>query len=393
MLRDDEQIDITRRYGLRALGYATFALATTGMVPSLDKYLISQAKAADDAEYKLRFGTVINPKGDAFLQSGMYHLAKTIEEKSDGRISVQLIDAGQACAEVTCAQKVANGVLDMGSASSTNLGAVAQYSHAIDWPFLWESREQVFDFLFSPDSEKLYRSVLRDRYGIEVLHYYGDLRSVFMGEKYAGAEEIRTPDALSGAKFRISPSEMFQIASKSLGMSPIPLAWVETLEGMKSGVVDAMETGPSAAAGWGMTKVSAQAIDLNFSPFVCPAFVSSRSFEKLPDDMKEVVYESAWEAQKLAYEEGAVANNKIVGSGPDPDPESNYQMLKIKDIRLTPDERAAFVEQAGVEANLDDYASVRAGLDGIAGYDVYGAIKEAAEARKGKSIELAKWWT
>ena len=44
-------------------------------------------------------------------------------------------------------------------------------------------------------------------------------------------------------------------------MSPVPLAWTETLEGMKSGVVDGMETWGGAAAGFRMTKVTAQALE------------------------------------------------------------------------------------------------------------------------------------
>jgi hypothetical protein len=187
-------------------------------------------------------------------------------------------------------------------------------------------------------------------------------------------------------------SETFQNFTQSLGMNPIPLAWVETLEGMKSGVVDAMETFPSAAAGYGMTAVSAQAVDINFSPGVCPAFVSSASFDKLPDRLKEVVYEASWEAQKVAYEAGEVANNLIVGSGSDPAVDSNYQKLPMKDVRLTDAERAVFADVGGVEANMDLYGKMRSGMDKIAGFDVFGEMKEQADALAGKPIDMQKWW-
>ena len=391
-LTENEKVDITRRYGLMALGYAAAGVAVTGLLPNVGKYVIGQAHAATSAAHTLRFGTLISEKTDAFLESGIYHLATAIQEKSDGEIMVQLIDKGQACAENTCAQKVANGVLDMGTASSTNLSSVLAYSNAIDWPMLWRGRTEIFNYLLSPESEKSYRGVLRSAYGVEMLSYYGDMRSIYMGLKYNGRDEIRTPDALKGAKIRISVSEMFQNFTQSLGMNPIPLAWVETLEGMKSGVVDAMETFPSAAAGYGMTAVSAQAVDINFSPGVCPAFISSVSFDKLPDRLKEIVYEASWEAQKVAYEAGEVANNLIVGSGSDPAANSNYQKLPMKDVRLTDAERAIFADVGGVEANMDLYGRMRSGMDKIAGFDVFGEMKEQADRLAGKPIDMQKWW-
>lgn len=391
-LTENEKVDISRRYGLMALGYAAAGVAATGLMPNLGKYVVGQAHASTTAKHSLRFGTLISEKADSFLESGVYHLATAIQEKSDGEIAIQLIDKGQACAENTCAQKVANGVLDMGTASSTNLSSVLAYSNAIDWPMLWAGRTEIFNYLFSPDSEKSYRGVLRSAYGVEMLSYYGDMRSIYMGLKYSDLDEIRTPDALKGAKIRISVSEMFQNFTQSLGMNPIPLAWVETLEGMKSGVVDAMETFPSAAAGYGMTAVSAQAVDINFSPGVCPVFVSSASFDKLPDRLKEVVYEASWEAQKVAYEAGEVANNLIVGSGSDPAVDSNYQKLPMKDVRLTDAERAVFADVGGVEANMDLYGKMRSGMDKIAGFDVFGEMKEQADALAGKPIDMQKWW-
>ena len=89
-LNQTEEIDITRRYGIKALGYAAVAVASTGFIPNLDKYVLSEANAASSAKFKLRFGTIIAPKADRYLASGMYHLAKAIQEKSDGEVSVQL---------------------------------------------------------------------------------------------------------------------------------------------------------------------------------------------------------------------------------------------------------------------------------------------------------------
>ncbi|MGA1020763.1 MAG: hypothetical protein ACO3TT_09630, partial [Candidatus Puniceispirillales bacterium] len=110
ILTHEENIQISRRFGLKVLGYASVTLATTGLMPDLVKFAVSDAKAATSAKHKLRFGTIVAPKADRYLATGFYHLAKAIEEKSDGEISVQMLDKAQVCAETACAQKVSTGV-------------------------------------------------------------------------------------------------------------------------------------------------------------------------------------------------------------------------------------------------------------------------------------------
>lgn len=388
-----EQVDIARRFGLKALLFATATGVTGGIVPGLSDFVTREARAQGKAKYRLRFGaSVISPANEAHLRTGVYDFVKLVEAKSGGEVAIQVIDKAQGCAETTCGERVINNVLHIGSSSPQNLGAVMPYAIALDWPFLWRDRTEYLNFLYSKDSNRLYRDVMRKAYNIVPLYGSGEMRNVMMGLKYSGKPAIVGPAGLQGAKIRITNSEMISGFAQSMKMNPIPLAWTELLEGLKSGVVDAAETWPGAAVGFGMQSVLAQDVGVEFSPGFEMVFMSARTFDRFPDKIKTVFMEAAHETMRTAYHGVTEAQNKLVGNGDDPAPDSVYAKSNIKHSRLTDAQREEFRAIGSVDRNAQIYAGTRKKLDQIAGFDVYGAMKDSAAKLAGKPLQPAKWW-
>jgi len=389
-------LQTTARYGLKAGAFAATTVAATGMMPSISKFLIRDAKASETAKYRLRFGaSVINDNNERHLQTALYKFVEYAENMSDGEINIQLIDQGQACAEPVCAQMVSGGVLDIGVSSAQNAAAVIPYMQALDWPFLWRDRATLFNLFHDPSMNPVFRDVLRNRYNMETLYSGCELRSIFMGMRYADRPDIRTPEGLRDIKLRITNSTMIQNFAESLDMNPIPLAWVETLEGMKSGVVDGMESWPSAASGFGMTKVTTQVVDLKFGPGNVVIFMSARSFDRLPERLQEMMREAARQASADSFAAVTEAQDKVVGNGANPGPESEYVQLEgqLRNIRLTEEEMDAFRHLGSVEQNPNRYARIRSQLDDIAGVDVFGMCQDFEKKNRGKPFNPTSWWT
>lgn len=384
---------ISADYGTKAALFA--AVAGTTSATLISQFAARDAQAAKKAKYTIRHGvSVVNPKNEEFLQTRAYDLAKWIEEGSDGEIAVQILDSGQACAENQCVERVGAGVLDMGNSSAQNAAAVIYHAQALDWPFLWRDPQSLLNLLHDPAMNPVYRDVWREKYGVEFLYCTNELRDIFMGLKYSDLPEVRHPDGLKGRKLRITNSTMIQNFAESLGMSPVPLAWTETLEGMKSGVVDGMETWGGAAASFGMTKVTAQVLELDFCPGTGSCFMNLRAMERMPERLQDVVRESSRRASEESYHNLLVALNTVTGAGPNPTPESNYVQLKdtMRHVRLTEDEMDAFRERGSVERNGEIYSGIRKELDSLAGLDVFGAIAEFEEKVRGKPLNPQKWW-
>lgn len=388
-----DQVNIARRYGLKAALFATAAGVTGGIVPGLSDFVVKEVRAQEKAKYRLRFGaSVMTPTNEPLVRSGLYDFVRLVEERSGGEVAIQVIDKSQGCAETTCGERVANNVFHIGSSSPQNLGAVMPYSIALDWPFLWDDRTEYINFLFSKDSNRLYRDVMRKAYNIVPLYGSGEMRDVMMGLKYSDKPAIVSPAGLQGAKIRITNSEMISGFAQSMKMNPIPLAWTELLEGLKSGVVDAAETWPGAAVGFGMQSVLSQDIGLKFSPGFSLIFISARTYDKFPDKIKTVFMEAAHEAMRITYDGVGQTQDKLVGNGPNPAADSAYTRSNIKYNRLTQSQRDEFRAIGSVDRNPQIYDATRKKLDQIAGFDVYGAMKEAAARFAGKPLQPAKWW-
>lgn len=389
-----EMMGITAKYGAKAALYAAFCQLTLGFVPSLSKYVMNDAKAAEGAKYKLRYGaTVISKANEPRFQTKAYRFVELVEQMSEGEVSIQVLDARSACAEPNCGTRVANGVLDMGNSSAQNLAAVMPYSIALDFTYLWKDRTGFYNMLFSKESERLYRGVFRSRYGIEPLFGNGDIRGLFMGLKYKDEPPIRSPEQLKGAKLRITNSEPIRAFGRGIGMNPIPLAFVETLEGLKSGIVDAAEIWAAPATMAGMHKVCSQWLALDFCPGFELCFIASRVFDEFPDRIKEIFYEAAWQAMKEGYTGVLEANNKLVGVGPDPAPDSDFISAGIKNVRFTQEELEPFKDLSAADRRPELYSDIRKKLDKLAGLDIFGALQEYEARISGKPLIPEKWWT
>lgn len=384
---------ISKDYGTKAAVFAAVTGTASGTL--LSRYTARDAQAAKRAKYKIRFGaSAVNPKNEQFIQTQIYDFANWIQDGSDGEISVQVIDSTQACAENQCVERVGAGVLEMGGSSAQNAAAVIYYAQALDWPFLWRDPQSLLNLLHDPAMNKVYRDVWRNRYGIEFLYCTNEMRDIYMGLKYSDLPEVRHPDQLKDRKLRITNSAMIRNFATSLGMSPVPLAWTETLEGMKSGVVDGMETLGGAAAGFGMTRVTAQVVELDFCPGMNSVFINAGAMDRMPARLQDVIREAARRASAQSHEKLAEAMNTVIGSGPNPTPDSNYMQLKnsLRHVRLSEEEMDVFRERGAVERNSAIYGDIRKELDSLAGLDVFGAIAEFERKARGQPLNAQKWW-
>lgn len=387
-----ELFTIASRYGTKA---ALFAAATgSGLgAAAFGNFLARDAHAQAKAKYRFRFGgSTINRKNDRYLQTGLYQFIDYVEKGTNGEVNIQLLESGGACVEPSCGEKVANGVLDLGTSSSQNLGSVFPYSIALDFPFLWRDRTEVQNMFYAPEMNKVYRDVWRKHYGVELFYASGEMREVFLGQKFKDSADVRTPAQMKGYKIRITNSDMIRAFAQSIGMNPIPLAWTETLEGMKSGVVDCMETWPAAASGFGMTRVATQEVKLDFCPGMVVVFMNARKFQPLPDKIKEVFYDAGYKAMKDGYDGVTFAQEKVVGNGPKRDPKSDYGEHNFNQVKLTAAEMEAFRARGDVKEQAAIFDPIRKKLDGLAGLDVYGALKEFADKSQGKPLTPQKWW-
>ncbi|MCV0370196.1 TRAP transporter substrate-binding protein [Filomicrobium sp.] len=384
-------IGLAGKYGLRAVLGAAAISSATGVLPVTS--LLSSVARAQSPKYKIRFGAgIMSRLNEPHFATGLYKFVSLAEEMTDGSVRFEVVDSSQSCSEATCGERVLSGVIDIGSSSPQNLGTVMPYSIAMDFPFLWQGREGYINFFYSKDSNRLYRDVMRRRYDIEPLWVSGEMRNILLGLKFKNKSAITEPADFKQAKIRITNSVMIANFIRSIGSNPIPLAWTETLEGLKSGVVDGAETWPGAATGFGMHNVVSHDVPLEFCVGCEMIFMSRKALMKLPTDIQEKILEAAYQAMQHGYEAVGVAKNKHIGNGPNPEPTSAYMEAGIKLAPLSETVLAQYKELANVEKNSVIWSSARSGLDRDSGFDTFAAMTEVAAKYNGKQHSPQRWW-
>lgn len=294
---------MTRLWSSARTKIAASLIAVAGMGATME------AMAAD---FNWRF-TNLYSRGTAF--GDVYQsFADKIEADSNGRIKINMLYAGEGVDTTGIIGATKSGLLDM--------AAPFQPMHAGEIPFgvvevgLPGSDGSLED-LNALFHEKGWGEVLTEAYDRHNLVW---LDPYFQPGVYViTKKKIESIEDFKGLKIR-APGAYGRFF-RELGASPVNLAWGETYTSLATGVIDGTigsnlidhRDGNFAEVAKYMYPLpvsSAQAL---------PVLINKNSWNKLPDDLKEVVRNAAtWHAQQQAeksaqWEQEAVADMEKIG--------------------------------------------------------------------------------
>lgn len=387
--------------GFHAAFGGWYTTVRDGEVPTFERVVakalgIQKAEAAKPVKYRLRHATTVTPKTEELMKYGVWEFAEEIAKRTDGEIRVEVIGGSQLCGAMSCPQKLIGKTIDIDTGSSQNSAATFPYNNVLDYAYLFPSRAAMYHFLYSPKADKLFRKVVREKYGLEWLFSHAETRNVFLGLKYRNAPAIRQPDGIRGAKLRITGSQMGRIALSLFGANPIPLAWEETLEGLKSGLVDGQETYTTAAASFGMGPVLAQEIWVEFFPGFGNTYTRRDVLDALPPALREAMLEAGYTVQQLIQQRNEDYLVRLVGITDPPAPGTLWAKLGIRVTTLTKKERRVWEEMASPQVNPKPWEEWRDKLTKIAGFDAYPELhrlaREIPEDTPPTAVKPRRWW-
>ncbi len=387
---------ISRQYGT----YATYiAAAGMGGVFSADA-LAGSAGSVYEKRYKMkpkhkiRYGSVASQKHMKIIRLGAYDFAQDLEERTDGEIQVEMLMGNSVCAEQVCIQKTMQGVLDMGSSSTQNASSVAPWLNAIDFPYMFQSAGQLYHFLYNPKSEELFRKTYREKNRMEFLYSLCEMRNLYMGLKWKGKKNITKIGDIAGTKNRVTNTQLGRIAMQLMDLNPVPVAWVETLDALKSGLIDGMETWTSATTAFNMAPVVSQYVGLKFIPGTGHTAMNTRTLDKIGNKLRDDVMESAFQAQRVVQFSNEAALALISGEVTNPGPGTIFGKAGTA-MNFFDDEALAECE-ALASPKKDEYGRWHEKLNKMGGYSVYDTMlpvaREYDKHALAIDVEPRRWW-
>jgi TRAP-type C4-dicarboxylate transport system substrate-binding protein len=385
---------ISSQFGLTSTLGAVASMGGLFSAASLARAAEMKQAARKPAKFTLKFGTIFNDKQILVQRAGAYRFARDLEGRTDGEIRVEMLDKAAVCAEPTCIQQTMQGVLDIGNASTQNASGVAPWLNALDWPYMFQSAGQIYNFFFNPASERLFRAPYRKHHKLEFLFTLAEMRQIFMGLKWKGKPRVTSVTQLAGTKNRVTNTQLGRIAMQLMKLNPVPVAWVETLDAMKSGLIDGMETWATACTAFNITPVVSKYVGLKFIPGTEHVAMRTETFDKLGSRLQEAVLESAYSTQQTVMYDNEAGLYAISGEVPRPGPDTLFGKYGVEMDFLS--KEALAEAEAICKPTKPEYDAWHKRLDGMAGFKVYESMLPVVREYPAEALAIdvppRRWW-
>lgn len=394
--------DFFRIAGRHSLTAALFAVAGVTRPLSAADLARSASRIQDGragrAAIVLRFGAAnLNADLLRLQQSGQLWFAQELERRSAGALRVDFIGDNRACTQDDCARAALRGEVDIFAAATQNSAASIPYYAVLDFPYLFPSRAALHHFFYHPASERLLREPLRRHHDIHFLYSHCELRGLMLGNRWRHAPAISSPGQLFGSSQRVSATPFSRLALSLMGMNPTRITWEQTLDHLRSGRLDGVETTASAVAQPEIAAVVSQAVELNFMAGTQHTAMRYSVFSRLPAPLQDLIMETAFAAQQFTQRENEIALTTVVGAAAEPAPGTVFRKWGIRVVNPAAAALQEFEASCAPRFNPGPWQAWRERLNRAAGgYDVYEEIhaiaRQVAADLPATAVRPRRWW-
>jgi len=395
--------DLFKVAGQYGMSSTLMAAGTFGGAMSLSN-LASAAESTYEhrlskpAKYNLKFGAAgFNARNLLIERAGALEFARDLESRTDGEIRIEFIGDNQICGQTSCVEKTQQGIVDIYAASTQNSAGGAPYLNVLDYAYMFRNRADQYHFLYSPASMRLLREPYEKRHGLKFLFSHAELRGIQLGLNFEDKPTVTSIDELAGTKNRVTGTQLGRIAMEALNLNPVPVAWEETLDGLKQGLIDGAETWASAVAYANMAPVVSQSVHLNFFCGTEHTAMSASVFDGLEGYLQDAVMESAYWAQTHVQAANEVALINTVGQSDPQLPNTIFAKNNVRNAFLSAAEIRKAEEMCSPEFQPQLWEQWRERLNGWSGgLDTYQEIYDEVRTISGdtlpENVEPRRWW-
>lgn len=185
--------------------------------------------------------TLANNLGDDHPTSqALASFAEDVAERSGGRIVVDVHGNGELGDEPEALGQLHEGIVDMTRISAPGLATYAPGYHAFGLPYVFDSEQEYYDVMDSPEMAEYFRSTADDGF-VGLTHYNSGARSF-----YTRNTPVRSPQDLRGLKMRVQDMRTQTDFVGDLGAAPVVMAFGDTYTSLQTGLIDGSESNETA---------------------------------------------------------------------------------------------------------------------------------------------------
>jgi tripartite ATP-independent transporter DctP family solute receptor len=251
----------------------------------------ADAGTAGAQQVRLRFGHD-QPVGSMY-DEGHKMLRKLLQERTGGRVRLDIFPAAQLGSEVAMIEGVRLGSLDGSVAHVANAATVVPELSLFSVSYLFQDRDHYERVINDPKfQQRIEQLVAGKKLGLRVVGFY----SAGVRDLYTRRGPATTPEDLKGTKIRVMNNPVEAKIWNALGAIPTPMNFGEVYQSLQSGVLDAAENAPSVIESNRHYEAARTIVLTEHQRSICLLMMNEKKLQALPADLRPVVLEAAREA-------------------------------------------------------------------------------------------------
>ena len=243
-------------------------------------------------KYVLKFNHVLAPT-DPF-HAGFKKWAKAVKERTNGGMEVQVFHSAQLGVEEDIIEQIRAGANLGQNTDSARMGNYVPEIAIMNGPYFVDDYRDVFKLGNLP-SVKKWKQKLETEFGIKILSFYW-----VQGFRHMVTQKpIRKPEDLNGLRIRSPGAPIWQESIRSLGATPVALAFGEIYPALQQKVIDGCDNVYNATYAGRLYEVAKYFSETAHILLINFEIMSAKYFNSLPPEYQKILEE---EMEKAAIE-------------------------------------------------------------------------------------------
>ena len=268
------------------------------------------------------------PVGSMY-DEGHQMFKKLVEERSKGRIRVNVFPAAQLGAEVAMVEGLRLGTIDVICANAPNAAAFIPELGLFSVAYLFKDIQHFERVVNDPKFVQRMESLVASKnLGIRLVGFYAaGVRNV-----YSRKGSVASPDDLKGVKIRVQNNPIEVKVWRTFGAIPTPMNFGEVYQALQSGVLDAAENGLAVIESNKHFEAAKYVSQTEHQRNLSALYVNEKKLASMPKDLQAIVLQAAKEASVHERKKDA----ELVAAAAD--------RLKSRGAVLTSPDKARFIQ-------------------------------------------------
>jgi tripartite ATP-independent transporter DctP family solute receptor len=261
----------------------------TRIAVALAAMLLAFGVSAQD--FRLRAGHD-QPLGSMY-DEGHQMFKKLVEERSKGRIRVDVFPAAQLGSEVAMVEGLRLGSIDVICANAPNAAAFIPELGLFSVAYLFKDLNHFERVVNDPKFTKQVEQVIASKnLGIKLMAFYAaGVRNI-----YSRKGSVGSPDDLKGVKIRVQNNPVEVKVWKTFGAIPTPMNFGEVYQALQSGVLDAAENGLAVIESNKHYEAAKYVTQTEHQRNLSALYINEKKLASLPPELQKIVLQAGKEA-------------------------------------------------------------------------------------------------